>query len=63
MYEFTEEQLIKIAYAIRNSTDEQFARFERKLDARIASYQRIEKLINEQTHPSFRFGNVVELKK
>jgi len=62
MYEFTDEQLIKIADAIRNSTDEQFAKFEKRLDARITSYRRIEKLINEQTHPSFRFGNVVELK-
>jgi len=62
MYEFTDEQLIKIADAIRNSTDEQFAKFEKRLDARIASYRRIEKLINEQTHPSFRFGNVVEVK-
>jgi hypothetical protein len=57
MYEFTEEQLIKIAYAIRNSTDEQFAKFEKRIDARIASYQRIEQLITDATHPSFRFGN------
>jgi len=63
MYGFTDEQLITIAETVRNNTKEELEAIELKADLRIESYNRIDSLINEHTHPSFRFGNVVEVKK
>jgi len=62
MYGFTEEQLEVFARFVANSTDEDFERVMNKADSRVNSYSRIEQLITDATHPSFRFGNT-EIRK
>ena len=54
---FTDIQLKKIAYFVETHSDEEIEIFLANLDKRIEAFLRVQHLINEHTHPKFRFGN------
>lgn len=58
MFGFDDRQLKVLAELVEKLTPDELAIFEKKADLRLKSYERVSWLINENTHPAFRFGNV-----